>query len=58
MKSMAMELNGGAKIICPHCKKEASIYVEGICLDCLKEVATLSHIMVEAEQVIKSINLT
>ena len=50
MKSMTAKLNGETKFICPHCKKEASVYVEGICLDCLQEMATLSHIMVEAEQ--------
>lgn len=47
---LMVKLNGEAKIVCPHCKKEASVYVEGICMDCLKEMATLSHIMVEAEQ--------
>lgn len=50
MKSMAMKLNGDEKIICPHCKKEAAVYVEGICMDCVRDVATLSHIMVEAEK--------
>lgn len=48
---LGQTISGKAVCKCSICKKDATIYVEGVCIDCIMDMAMLSHYMVEAAKI-------